>query len=228
MRNTEPTMSRFKDGQPIKESMQTEKVHDLMDQASELGFRGIIHFCYYSDPSCEPRLVSFVKYARSKGMCPYVQSNGVLLTDELCKQLDGVACKVILGLANTKPEEYWRARFPHTELFVITGGNNPSSWWPTHYFPQKERLQAAIKARINTPCHIPYKWFIIQYDGEMSLCCDDLSRLWNLGNAFEKSLEELWWSEKHTEILRTLSEPGGRLNYPFCRICPAEDYHRGP
>jgi len=222
MRNTEPTISRFRDGQPIKESMPTEKVHDLIDQASELGYRDIIHFCYYSDPTCEPRLVSFVKYARSKGMRPIVQSNGVLLTDELCKQLDGVACKIILGLANTKPLEYWRARFLNTEVFAATGGDKASSWWPTHFFPQKERLQEGIRKNINTTCHIPRKYLIIQYNGEMSLCCDDLSHAWDLGNAFEKSLEELWWSEKHTEILRTLSVPGGRLNYPYCRICPAD------
>lgn len=58
----------------------------------------------------------------------------------------------------------------------------------------------------------------------MSLCCDDLSHNFNLGNAFEKSLEELWWSEKHVEILRALSIAGGRLNYPYCRICPASDF----
>lgn len=230
MRNTEPTRSRFRNGEPIKEEMPTERVHDLINQASELGYRGGIVFSYYSEPTCEPRLVSFVKYAKKKGVLPWIISNGVLLTDELCKQLDGIVDRVGIGLANTskdgrrKPPEFWRTRFPKTrKLNITTEGYKPSKWWPTHFFPQTERLQAAIRKNINTPCHIPRKYLIIQYDGEMSLCCDDLSHVWNLGNAFEKSLEELWWSEKHVEILKTLSVAGGRLKYPYCRICPVRN-----
>jgi len=224
MRNTEPTKSRWRNGDPIREQMPTEKVLDLINQASDLGYRGHIKFAYYSDPSCEPRLVSFVKHAREKGLLPVIQTNGALLTDELCKQLDGIVDRAIFGLSNRKPPEYWRARFPKTrDVFVRTDWEDPNAWIITHFFPQKERLEAAIKRNIDSPCHLPHMLFIIQYNGEMSLCCDDLSHLWNLGNAFEASLEELWWSEKHTEILRTLSVPGGRLNYPFCRICPEGD-----
>jgi len=227
LRQTDPARSRFRDGDPIREEMPTEKVHDLIDQASELGYSGQIRFSYYNDPACEPRLVSFVKYARGKRLLPVVHTNGVLLTDELCKQLDGVIHGVVLGLANKKSLKYWRERFPRTKRIEVTiGGHKESRWWPTHFFPQEERLQAAIMKNINTLCHIPYKRLIIQYDGEMSLCCDDLSHNFDLGNAFESSLEELWWSEKHVEIMRTLSVAGGRLKYPYCRTCPTRDFNR--
>ena len=221
LRQTNPAKSRFRDGQPIREEMPTEKVHDLVDQASKLGYRGTVQFQYYSEPTCDPRLVSFVRYAKGKGMRTEIATNGTLLTDELCMQLDGVADKIVIGIANRKPQRYWMARFRRTEVSVFL--DRPEAWAVTHFSPQNERLQAMIRKNINTTCHIPRKYLIIQYDGEMSLCCDDLAHAWDLGNAFEKSLEELWWSEKHTEIIRTLSVPGGRLNYPYCRICPAED-----
>jgi len=231
MRQPEPT-SRFRNGEPIKEKMPTEKVHDLINQASELGYRGGISFAFYSESTCDPRLVSFVKYARKKGLLPWVVTNGVLLTDELCKQLDGIVDRIGIGLANTtkagrwKPLGFWRSRFPKTrKLNVVTGGNNPSKWWTMHFFPQKERLQAGIKRNINTPCSFPCKYLIIGYGGEMCLCCDDLAHNFNLGNAFEKSLEELWWSERHVEIIKTLSVAGGRLKYPYCRTCPTRDFN---
>ena len=64
---------------------------------------------------------------------------------------------------------------------------------------------------------------IVDYRGEMLLCCDDIAGLWDLGNAKEQTLEELWFSPKHLAILATLSEPGGREAYGFCRICPRPD-----
>ncbi|MBA7593124.1 hypothetical protein ES703_00041 [subsurface metagenome] len=222
LRNTEPAQSRFKDGQPIREEMPTEKVHDLIDQASKLGYRGTIQFQYYSEPTCDPRLVSFVKYAKGKGMRTEIATNGTLLTGELCRQLDGVLDKIVIGIANRKPRGYWLAKFRRTRQ-VLVFLNRPVAWAVTHFSPQKGRLQAMVKKNVNAPCHIPCKYLIIQYDGEMSLCCDDLSHAWNLGNAFEKSLEELWWSEKHVEILKILSVAGGRLKYPYCRICPTPD-----
>lgn len=218
LRNTEPTTSRFINGNPINKIMPTEKVHDLIDQASDLGYRGTIQFQYYSEPTCDSRLVSFVKYARRKGMRPEIATNGSLLTDTLCRQLDGVIDKIVIGATSHKPRAHWMGRFRRTRD-VCYGYSRAV----THFSPKKKLLQAGISKNINTPCHIPRKYLIIQYDGEMALCCDDLSHVWNLGNAFEKSLDELWRSEKHVEILKTLSVPGGRLKYPYCRICPTRD-----
>lgn len=219
LRQTDPAKSRFRKGKPIREQMPTEKVHDLINQASELGYKGTVQFQYYSEPTCDPRLASFVKYAKSTGMRTEIATNGTLLTDDLCRQLDGVANKIVIGIANRKPEGHWMARFRRTGVSVFF--DMPEAWAVTHFSPQKGKLQSMIDKNINTPCHIPRKYLIIQYDGEMSLCCDDLTHAWNLGNAFEKSLEELWWSERHIEILKTLSVAGGRLKYPYCRICPA-------
>lgn len=234
IRNSDPTRSRFRDGEPIKEEMPTEKVHDIINQASELGYKGGISFAFFSESVCDPRLVSFVKYARKKGLLPWVISNGVLLTDELCKQLDGIVDRIGIGLSNTtkvgrgKPLKFWRSRFPKTrKLNVVTGGDNPNKWWNMHFCPQKERLQAGIEENISTPCSFPRKYLIIRYDGEMCICCDDLSHNFNIGNAFEQSIEELWWSEKHIEIVKTLSIAKSRLKYPYCRTCPTRDFNLG-
>lgn len=222
LRNTEPARSRFRDGRPIREKMPTGKVLDIINQAAELGYRGTIQFQYYSEPAYEPRLTSFVKHAKKRGMITEIATNGTLLTDALCRQLDGVIDKVVIGVANSRPREYWLAKF-HKTMKVSIFTNRQGVWAVTHFSPQKRRLRAMIRENINAPCHIPRKYLIIQYDGEMSLCCDDLSHAWNLGNALEKPLGELWWSERHIEILKTLSVPGGRLKYPYCRICPTRD-----
>jgi radical SAM protein with 4Fe4S-binding SPASM domain len=61
---------------------------------------------------------------------------------------------------------------------------------------------------------------IVDYRGEMLLCCEDITGGWDLGNVRDRTVAELWNSEKHQQILATLAEPGGREAYGFCRVCP--------
>jgi len=60
---------------------------------------------------------------------------------------------------------------------------------------------------------------LIQHDGEVCLCCEDTSGAFQLGNVYDRSLEELWFSERHVEIIETLIA-GRREDYDLCRNCP--------
>ena len=64
---------------------------------------------------------------------------------------------------------------------------------------------------------------IVDYRGEMLMCCDDIVGLFNLGNVRDHTVEELWNSPKHVEIMATLAVPGGREAYGYCRTCPRPD-----
>jgi sulfatase maturation enzyme AslB (radical SAM superfamily) len=60
---------------------------------------------------------------------------------------------------------------------------------------------------------------LIQHDGEMCHCCEDTQGAFQLGNVYEHSLEELWFSHRHVEIMQDLIQ-GHRENYNLCRNCP--------
>jgi radical SAM protein with 4Fe4S-binding SPASM domain len=60
---------------------------------------------------------------------------------------------------------------------------------------------------------------LIQYDGEMCHCCEDIHGSFHLGNVYRTSLEELWFSERHQTIIANLIE-GARDKYQMCRGCP--------
>ena len=77
-----------------------------------------------------------------------------------------------------------------------------------------------IRAVIDKPCFQPESRLIIRYDGEIMLCCEDLPGAFGLGNVMDKSIEDIWWSEKRAEIVATLRRNGGRRNYLYCRTCP--------
>ena len=71
----------------------------------------------------------------------------------------------------------------------------------------------------NAPCHRPLIRMLLQHDGEMCHCCEDNYGAFKLGNVQKQSLEELWFSERHVQIITELIA-GRRENYALCRNCP--------
>jgi hypothetical protein len=59
---------------------------------------------------------------------------------------------------------------------------------------------------------------IVQYDGEVCHCCEDVSGAFALGNVHQSTLHELWFSARHAEIVEDL-QLGRRSKYGLCRSC---------
>ena len=70
------------------------------------------------------------------------------------------------------------------------------------------------------PCGEPIKRMIVNHRGDMLMCCDDMIGNFALGNVHEQSLEELWFSERHQDLLLALEQPGGRACHQHCLSCP--------
>jgi radical SAM protein with 4Fe4S-binding SPASM domain len=79
----------------------------------------------------------------------------------------------------------------------------------------------------NAPCHRPLIRMIVQYDGTVANCCEDTFGSFDLGNVYEQSLEELWFSERHVEIIKDLVA-GARGKYGLCLNCPLPPTGRAP
>jgi hypothetical protein len=54
----------------------------------------------------------------------------------------------------------------------------------------------------------------------MANCCEDIHGAFGLGNVFQQSLAQLWYSERHQQIVKDLVA-GKREKYSLCRNCPA-------
>jgi radical SAM protein with 4Fe4S-binding SPASM domain len=66
-------------------------------------------------------------------------------------------------------------------------------------------------------CMVPYEQFVIQYSGDVTVCCTDYEGGIRVGNIFEQSIEDIW----NGSPLRKLREEmlGGVLSNPVCRTC---------
>ena len=215
-RTLDPTHSRWNpDGSPIKMRMPTEKVYDLINQAAEIGWRGPIHFSHYSEPLYDPRFVDFCRYAKSKDLVPELFTNGSLLTKELVEKIDGLVPYIVLSFNAPGSQRFWQSLFKQSRVRIT------KSYQVLIWNPRKELLEESIKQVIDKPCVGPlFSAFRINYDGQMSMCYADFNNEFGLLNAYEHTLEELWWGDEHVRAVKEMSKPGSRRERALCSVCP--------
>jgi 2-deoxy-scyllo-inosamine dehydrogenase (SAM-dependent)/8-amino-3,8-dideoxy-alpha-D-manno-octulosonate transaminase len=222
------------DGSSVIESMPTERVLDLLDQAQAMGFRQDVAFYHYSEPLLDKRNFIFACAARRRGMRPYLHTNGDVLesNEDLCEEVQDVYERIVIGLYDYRTcaeleeaKRLWRERLNRVVLEfspIAAEDGDPSVHTivaPRALVAPDARMRGPDFVFANGPCHRPLIRMIIRYDGTVCNCCEDTGGAFDLGNAFENSLEELWFSERHLQIVQDLVA-GHRQKYELCRNCP--------
>ena len=220
-------------GAPVLRRMETAVVLDLLDQAADLGFRGSVAFCYLSEPLLDKRHFRFAEEARRRGMRPFLHTNGDAMRghDDLCRRVAETYDRVVVGLydytcVQTLDEErrFWRSRLAGTDLAFSEIGLNgaasgESSVTPRALTPPDGRVRIPDMTYPNGPCGRPTIRLIVQYDGVVCNCCEDVGDAFGLGNVHAASLRDIWYSDRHRQIVHDLAA-GHRAKYALCRRCP--------
>jgi 2-deoxy-scyllo-inosamine dehydrogenase (SAM-dependent)/8-amino-3,8-dideoxy-alpha-D-manno-octulosonate transaminase len=220
-------------GKAVLNRMPTVKILDLLDQAQALGFQGRVGFHHYSEPLLDDRNPMLAKDARTRGMEPYLLTNGDKLRcdDTLCEEVRNVYAVIVVGLYDYRTNEeleeakaYWRDRLAGANLAFsyigLSGARSAHSIGvPRAMVPSDLRMAVADLTFTGAPCHRPLVRMIIQHDGEMCHCCEDTYGAFTLGNVHRNSLEELWFSDRHLQVVENLLA-GERGKYVLCRNCP--------
>lgn len=229
MRNSYPDRDAVKDRFGKQQRMPVEVFRKVVDDAVAMGFTGSVNLQHFNEPFQDPRIGRLAAYVKDKGVFSsvYMHSNGDLITRRKAASVDGILDSITVALYDKdggQPMEPVRAANRRHEL---------SSWfrqttltWTTglhlvtHFSPYAN-LQDAIAENRLRPCTREVQLrMIVDWRGEMLLCCEDIAGLWRLGNVRDSTVAELWQSERHQQILTTLAEAGGRESYGFCRTCP--------
>jgi len=219
--------------EPVLNRMPTEKILDLLDQARSLGFRGRVGFHHYSEPLLDTRNPMLAKEASERGMEPYLHTNGDVLRQDnaLCNEVRQVYALIVVGLYDYETTEeleetkrYWRDRLVGANLAFSPIGpsgvrSGHSIGIPKALVPTDARMALPDLTYPNGPCHRPLIRMIIQHNGELANCCEDTYGAFKLGNVYQDSLEELWFSGRHVQVVDALIA-GRRERYELCRNCP--------
>jgi radical SAM protein with 4Fe4S-binding SPASM domain len=220
-------------GKSVINQMPTEKILDLLDQAQALGFCGQVTFYFYSEPLLDRRNPMLAREARKRGMRPFVHTDGDMLkhNDSLCSEVKSVYEYIVIGLYDYRNNEeleatksYWKDKLAGATLMFSTigpaGALLPGSMAiPRALVPTDSRMGIPDLTYANAPCSRPLLRMIVRHDGEMCNCCEDLHGDFKLGNVYQRSLEDLWFSGRHMKIVADLIA-GHREKYSLCRNCP--------
>ncbi len=230
LRQTDPTRSRWnEDGTQIDVKLPTETVHSVIDQAAEMGYQGYVYLYGLGEPLLEPRYFDFARYAREKGLKVGLFTSADMLTprnpdtEKIVKQIEELTDKFVIDeyyifMDHLPAKKYIVRRNYLKSLFK----NIKITWAGKHinlHWSPNKIAKTLIKRFRKNPCYLTGRMYI-NHMGEMQLCCVDILCRWNLGNIYDSTLHELWYSSRHQMIVKTLAQPNGRLNCPHCRICP--------
>lgn len=221
---------RFKDGKRVIRAMPSEYVMVLMDEAYKLGFRGQVAFHHMSEAFLDDRIIQTANWAKDYGMHPYAHSNGDRLRrdENLCREAAEVFEYMVIGLYDYKTgkekreeEKFWKERLKGTVVKFSYVGNV----YPRAHTRPSERMKKKKVVYPSAICSRPFKRLLVHYDGGVALCCEDMEEDFDLGNAFKAYIKDIWFSEKHIQIVKDLNE-GFRYKYPLCVTCPIKGNKR--
>lgn len=208
--------------------MPTWLYHRIIDQAEAMGYGGRINLQFFNEPLMDRRLPYFARYARGKGF-GIVRgfSNADILTEKRAAELDGLLDEIDIALyapgAGGEPliegraerEALIRSWFSRTHV-IFTGGDHVV----THFSPRPD-LAARIEQARPMPCiYDAQERLIVDHNGRMLMCCDDIADEFDLGNLTESTLSDLWFSPRHVALVQALATAGGRQVHPYCWSCP--------
>jgi radical SAM protein with 4Fe4S-binding SPASM domain len=203
--------------------MPDEHVVSIIDQAAELGFKGYIAFHHMSEAFLDTRLIEYANYAKEKGMRPYAHTNGdVLKLQPFTSQMAADVFEyMVVGLYDYKiakekveEEKFWKARLKGTKVkFSYVGNVYPRAHTKSSAFKSKKKV-----CYPSGVCSRPFVRLLVHYDGGIALCCEDMEESFNLGNAFETPIKDLWFSKRHVQVVKDLNE--GHRVYKLCAKCP--------
>lgn len=197
-----------------------ETIERLFQEALALGFRGTVCLQHYNEPLQDPRIAEIGRRAKELGFSfVFTCTNADFMNEARAAELDGVFDQLLVALYMREPVKSQRqawitSLFKKTPL-VFTGG----AMIATHFSPVFDVKNLSRQNRMN-PCFEPPRRMVINHRGDMLLCCDDMIGHYNLGNIRDHTLEELWYSDVHQDLVLALQRPGGRTVHPHCESCP--------
>ncbi len=193
----------------VPNELPMETIVSILQQAFDLGFRGEVSLIANNEPLLDKRLPEIVRLVKEMGLIPEVFSNGDFLTKELAAKLDGVLNHFGIALYDKKTREsrkQWISTLFSKTLVSFSHGHVIN------------HFQREMPNPIDAPCSDLLARCIINHRGDANLCCEDGIGRFNLGNIFNMSLSDLWFSEKRKVLFEILSKPGGRKFHPYCAI----------
>lgn len=189
----------------------------IIDELSAIQYTGRISPYFYGEPLLDKRITELVLYARKK--CPYshilISSNGDVLTEELLvKLIENGMDEILLTNYDDFEKEDIINMYKKYPRFI--------QYRNYKEIDLKNRAGSLFEKstdKINRPCLRPSRQLVINWKGNVLLCCNDYYEQYIFGNVNNKSVREIWKDNDFIKYREILSKVGGRKEIDICKKC---------
>jgi radical SAM protein with 4Fe4S-binding SPASM domain len=212
-----------------KKLMDLGLFNKIIDELTELKFRGSLILAFYGEPLTDKRMPNLIRSIKDKlpKSRVIIYSNGTLLTIELYKELVESGIDIIsisqhgkeIPLNVKKVFEYLESNPEEKNKLDYRTFNED-----TFNDEKNESIVYNVGGEIKTnkplerpPCKYYPQETIIDADGNVIPCCNDYHSSIKFGNLKNQKLIEIWDSLDYRKFRKELRK--NIYNFPVCRKC---------
>ncbi|MBN1817455.1 MAG: methyltransferase domain-containing protein [Sedimentisphaerales bacterium] len=198
-----------------KDILPTRIVCEVLDTLSDYNYAGRIAFHTYNEPLMDPRLFTFIAYARR--VCPqseiFICTNGYYLHQEMADKL------VQTGVTNIYVSAYSDSEYSRLAQIRL----------PIPYHVERQKLDQRLDSYDRPPtgdtqpCYNPLYQLTITASGKICLCCIDWKRQYTFADLYTQPFERAMRNPEMWRIYDRLSKGDRCLG--LCKRCR---FSRGP
>jgi len=187
----------------------------IVDELASVNFAGRISPHFYGEPLLDKRLPDLIAYARKKCPFSYIKfgSNGDMLTEQLLLKL------IKSGLDRISVTNYDES--PKDSLIKLSKKYSKFVSYRSYKDINLANRGGTIFDRENKksdmPCSRPSEQLVINWKGDVLLCCNDYYGKHVFGNVKDESLLDIWKNESFKKIRKKLQINREKLN--ICNNC---------
>lgn len=211
----------------ILHKMSDELFYNIIDQLSELDYRGRVALFSNNEPFIDDRICDFAKYAAQQlpNAIKIIFTNGTLVKesifDKIIKYIDVFNFDIYYdtSIKDEIPSEF--------RNIIVHNQNND-------VVKEKVMIQTIDRSairnnrggqsknrkkiyKVESPCMLPFIQMIVRPNGETSLCCNDALGKYTLADLKRETLVEAWNNKNYKLIREKLQNT--RQNVRMCKLC---------
>src|SRR3989344_407386 len=205
-----------------KKNMDIELFKKIINDLAQINYRGTVMLHFYGDPLTDERMPELCKYVKEKLPKSFLQlnSNGFLLKVELYNIL------LKSGVDNLFITQYGEIMPPNVKKVYDFLDENPDVKNIIQYrvFKEIKMSNRGGMLDINDPvdyerpiCLYPHNSLIVDYNGNVILCCNDYFSTIKFGNLKDKNLLDVWNNHTFKKIRDDIKNKNFKL--PICKKC---------
>lgn len=203
-----------------KDRLTVEISHAINKSLREIEYSNIISFCGKGEPLLHKRLEEHIKIILS-GIYPrqvLLICNGDRVTPERLKSLkEAGVTDIRISLYDSDTSADFMSM---NESIGLNMGFRHNYNGVNFEVNRNEILDKVKKDPIDRSCYYPFTNTVIDYSGDVLLCCNDWTKTTKFGNVLTSSIKDIWCSKRLNAIRNRLAQ--SKRDFFPCSACDVD------